>query len=48
MAELEWEDGHMYTLKGIISHVGYSESGHYISYVKIKGQWYEFNDQRVR
>lgn len=35
-------------LRGFVVHIGSSEGGHYISYVKTKGKWYELNDSEVR
>ena len=33
-----------YKLINVINHKGNINSGHYFSYVNIKGDWYEFND----
>lgn len=37
-------DEHRYSLYAIVDHMGSLSSGHYFSYVKIKNQWYLFND----
>lgn len=38
-----------YKLIGVICHIGSTiNSGHYISYVNVKGQWYECNDSNIR
>ena len=39
---------YMYFLKGIMHYKGNIEKGHYLSNIKIKGEWYEFNDAFVR
>jgi ubiquitin C-terminal hydrolase len=36
-----------YLLYGIGNHTGSVNFGHYYAYIKIKNQWYEFNDSRV-
>lgn len=36
-----------YRLRGVVLHIGGSESGHYVSYVKEKKNWYLFDDQNV-
>ena len=33
-----------YELKGVVLHSGSVDAGHYISLVKINGEWYKFND----
>jgi len=40
-------DYYHYRLRGVIVHSGTAESGHYISLVRYKDIWYEFNDARV-
>ena len=37
-----------YKLTGVIVHSGVAESGHYYSYIRKNGKWYEFNDTKVR
>lgn len=37
-----------YEVDGFVRHMGDTGGGHYISYQKINGTWYEFNDARVR
>lgn len=37
----------IYKLHGIIMHSGSADSGHYISYVRMKQGWVEFNDSEV-
>ena len=45
ISEIESIDSISYELKFIIVHEIYSaNSGHYTAYVKIKGEWYHFND----
>ena len=39
---------YIYLLKGIVHYKGNIEKGHYWSNLKIKGDWYEFNDAFVR
>ena len=34
-------------LKGIITHAGDANGGHYVSYIQENGEWIEFNDQEV-
>ena len=36
-----------YTLYGIGNHSGTIDFGHYYAYIKIKDEWYEFNDSMV-
>lgn len=36
--------GARYQLKSVVCHLGDTESGHYISYVWIDGQWWQYND----
>lgn len=36
-----------YELHGIVLHSGGVDGGHYISLIRIGGQWYEFNDSQV-
>lgn len=36
-----------YHLKGIITHAGDANGGHYMSYIQDNGKWMEFNDQEV-
>lgn len=44
----EHETPYIYQLFGIISHIGPSiDSGHYISYIKLKGEWYKCDDEDV-
>ena len=38
----------MYFLKGIVHYTGNIEEGYYWSDIKIKGEWYEFNDAFVK
>lgn len=40
-------DYYRYRLKGVILHNGTAEGGHYISLIRSKDIWYEFNDARV-
>lgn len=37
-----------YRLSSVISHTGELESGHYVSYLRKNGSWYEANDESVR
>lgn len=41
---------HLYDLYGVCFHSGTMEYGHYRAYCKhfITGEWYEFDDERVR
>lgn len=43
-SEKKEKDYYMYTLKGIVIHIGTAESGHYYSYIFTEGKWLEFND----
>ena len=36
-----------YQLKGIVTHSGDANGGHYVSYIKEKDRWVEFNDTEV-
>lgn len=45
--QLEMDKEQVYRLKGIISHSGQSDKGHYISFIKLKEKWFEFNDRYV-
>jgi len=40
---------YLYTLRGIIIHLGYAEAGHYYSFIldSVSGKWLEFNDTLV-
>jgi hypothetical protein len=42
-------DYYLYTLRGIIIHLGYAEAGHYYSFIldSASGKWLEFNDTLV-
>ena len=45
LSEIASSDSILYELKFIIAHKLYSiNSGHYTAYLKIKGEWYHFND----
>lgn len=37
-----------YEVDGFVRHMGDTGGGHYISYQKLNGIWYEFNDKNVR
>jgi len=37
----------MYNLNSVVIHSGSAGGGHYYSYVKVDGNWYEFNDSTV-
>jgi ubiquitin carboxyl-terminal hydrolase 22/27/51 len=37
----------LYDLFGTANHLGNMQSGHYVSNVKVKDQWYHCNDQHV-
>ena len=37
-----------YQLRGVVIHVGSSDSGHYYSCIKEGDKWIEFNDTSVR
>ena len=37
-----------YSLYGIANHTGTIDFGHYYAYIKIEGNWYEFNDSIVK
>lgn len=45
--EYKNEDYYDYQLKGVIIHKGSAEYGHYYSFIKSEGNWFEFNDQTV-
>ncbi|OHT07167.1 hypothetical protein TRFO_01295 [Tritrichomonas foetus] len=45
--EEEEEDKYVYTLYGVVTHSGSINGGHYTVYLKIREQWYLFNDQSV-
>lgn len=52
-SELDTENGRpepIYDLYGIVNHRGALGGGHYTAYVKhaVDGQWYTFDDERVR
>jgi ubiquitin C-terminal hydrolase len=36
-----------YRLRGIVVHIGTSDAGHYMSYIKSQHIWYVFDDSRV-
>ena len=38
---------YMYFLKWIVHYRGNIEKGHYLSNIKIRGEWYDFNDNFV-
>jgi len=38
---------YLYSLKGVVLHMGTAESGHYTSLIRTDNNWYEFNDTRV-
>lgn len=46
--EFKEDSYYQYDLKGIIVHVGNADYGHYYSFIKHEGEWFEFNDIRVR
>lgn len=37
-----------YDLFGTVNHLGNLQSGHYVTNVKVEGQWFRCNDQHVR
>lgn len=37
-----------YELQSFVRHHGIASGGHYISFAKVNGQWYEFDDDHVR
>jgi len=38
----------MYRLVGVVAHLGTGGNyGHYMSYLKIGKQWYQFNDDEI-
>lgn len=37
----------LYDLFGTVNHLGNMQSGHYVSNVKVKDQWYHCNDQHI-
>ena len=37
----------IYELSGVSNHYGTMNRGHYTSYCKSNGKWYEFNDDKV-
>ena len=41
------DDYYKYKLRGIVIHLGTAEFGHYYSFTKLDGSWYEFNDTIV-
>lgn len=42
------EDEMIYSLRGVIVHIGEALSGHYVYYmIGCDGKWYEVNDERV-
>jgi ubiquitin C-terminal hydrolase len=38
----------LYSLYGIANHSGTIDFGHYFAYIKIEGNWFEFNDSIVK
>lgn len=38
---------YLYDLYAILIHQGEINSGHYYAYIKVKGIWYEFNDENI-
>jgi ubiquitin carboxyl-terminal hydrolase 34 len=36
-----------YELRGVLVHRGVADSGHYYSFIKERGNWYKFNDEKV-
>lgn len=44
----EFADNVKYSLYGVVNHIGGMGGGHYYSYCKNKGNWYEFNDSRTK
>jgi ubiquitin carboxyl-terminal hydrolase 22/27/51 len=37
----------LYDLSGTVNHLGTLQSGHYVTNVKVKNQWYHCNDAHV-
>lgn len=46
-SEKKEKNYYMYSLKGIVIHMGTAENGHYFSYICNEGKWLEFNDMWV-
>ena len=42
------DEDYSYELKGIVNHYGNAIGGHYYSYIKVDGEWKEFNDSFVK
>lgn len=40
-------DEALYELQGVVVHIGKVDAGHYVSYHRVRGSWFKFNDEHV-